>query len=187
MSTLRTTLGLTTAALAALTALGAPAVAQESGSAAKVKQHCAVVLDTGKSNCFDTYREAVAFGSQGRITDAPATAKEAMADRKLQQKLTKGAGTPGLRAESQLLSTFFEHSNFGGPSVGFWGSMGCTDYPWYRSLGAWNDSISSLASGQCTPYLYEHDNYRGFSQAYYGNHAYVGDGMNDRASSILFG
>lgn len=53
--------------------------AQQPGPAA---QHCVVYPDTTPRQCFDTYRQAIAYASNGEITDAPLDAAAAMSDQR---------------------------------------------------------------------------------------------------------
>jgi hypothetical protein len=51
--------------------------------------------------------------------------------------------------------------------------------------GGWNDVISSFHSyANCYTKLYEDNNRTGATYGYVGDSSYVGNAMNDRASSI---
>lgn len=70
--------------------------AQQPGSAA---QHCVVYPDTTPRQCFDTYRQAIAFASNGEITDAPPDAADAMSDQRfLGQMEALAARAPAAQA-----------------------------------------------------------------------------------------
>jgi hypothetical protein len=82
------------------------------------------------------------------------------------------------------------HSNYGGASFTLNGDYGCDTNPdvdWqlssYSPYG-WNDTVSSfLGYSDCETRLWEHDNFGGASYGAYTNSSYVGDAMNDKASS----
>lgn len=71
----------------------------------------------------------------------------------------------------------YQHGSFGGRVVPVVESM--------PSLGDFNDQLSSLKvpDGQ-TVVLFEHNNYQGASLAVQGDRSYVGNGFNDKASSL---
>ncbi|MGK5543745.1 hypothetical protein ACSNOH_03245 [Streptomyces sp. URMC 127] len=198
MKSARTLAALGLGTLATVAALASPAFAQESGPArSTANQHCVVNTDDGDKACFATYREAVAYGTKGRVTDAPNDARAAVKDQKFQERLSGPRSEHGIKLaksarsaapENRALATVYRDKDFGGGSVTFTGSLGCGfRYPEFATMGSdWNDAISSTASGQCDITLYQHDNFRGFSQTFRGNVPYVGDAMNDQASSVSF-
>lgn len=84
----------------------------------------------------------------------------------------------------------FQHSNMQGATYTITGNT-CTATTsdvdnWLSSLASgWNDVISSFRSyASCWTKLYEHGNFGGATYGYTGDSSYVGDAMNDRASSI---
>ncbi|MCF3101789.1 hypothetical protein IPZ58_09355 [Streptomyces roseoverticillatus] len=199
MKSVRTLAALGLGTLATLAAVASPAIAQESGSArSTANQHCVINTDNGDNACFSTYREAIAYATKGRVTDAPNDARAALKDQKLQERLSGPRSQHGVKlaknaksvvaAENRVLASAYHDKDFGGGGVTFSGSLGCGfSYPEFAHFGPdWNDSISSTASGQCDITLYQHDNRRGFSQTFRGNVPYVGDAMNDQASSASF-
>ncbi|MFF4220364.1 hypothetical protein [Streptomyces nondiastaticus] len=199
MKTARTLAALGLGTLATVAALASPAVAQDTKAAPKTaNQQCVVNTDNGERACFATHREAIAYGTKGRVTDAPNDARAALKDEKLQERLSGPRSQHGIKpaknaesavaAESRVLATVYRDKDFGGGSVYFTGSQGCSfRYPWSATMGDdWNDAVSSTASGQCDITLYQHADHRGFSQTFRGNVPYVGDAMNDQASSYSF-
>ncbi|GHF54274.1 hypothetical protein GCM10010218_39400 [Streptomyces mashuensis] len=204
MKPIRTLAAIGLGTLATLAAVTSPALAQEAGPAGSTAaRHCAINTDNGDKACFSTYREAITYGTKGRVTDAPNDTRAAAQDHKLQERLngprsqhgtklannTRPATAPsGAAPEQRVLGTVYRDKDFGGGSLTFTGSVGCGwRYPEFATLASdWNDTISSTASGQCDVTLYQHDNFRGFSQTYRGNVPYVGDAMNDQASSVSF-
>ncbi|MFF0477176.1 hypothetical protein [Streptomyces sp. NPDC004284] len=62
-----------------------------------------------------------------------------------------------------------------------------TDYSLSQVASAWNDGISSFRGySNCGETLYEHGGFGGATYGIYTSSSYVGDAMNDRASSITF-
>ncbi|MFI9240571.1 peptidase inhibitor family I36 protein [Streptomyces sp. NPDC053079] len=190
MKPARTLVALGLGTLATLAAVSTPALAQEADSArATTSRHCVVDADNGTKSCFSTYRESVAFATGGRVTDAPNDTRAAVRDTKFQERLSGPRNEHGAKLAmnaSSVLGTMYGDKDFGGGSMAFVGSSGCTRYSEFENLYDWNDRISSVASGQCNITLYQHSNYLGFSQTYSGAVPYVGDAMNDQASSISF-
>ncbi|MEU8543641.1 hypothetical protein AB0C52_27240 [Streptomyces sp. NPDC048717] len=198
MQPVRTLVALGLGTLATVAAVASPAVAQEPTYVPTTPgRHCVADTDNGTMSCFPTYREAIAFATQGRVTDAPDDTRAAAHDKKLQErlsgprsehglKLAKNSGA-GLQATTRVLGTIYSDKDFGGSSLNLVGSLGCVRYPVFSGLyDGWNDSISSTNSGQCDVTLFQHADFLGFSQTYRGAVPYVGDAMNDQASSISF-
>ncbi|BBC33031.1 uncharacterized protein SGFS_043250 [Streptomyces graminofaciens] len=84
----------------------------------------------------------------------------------------------------------YQHANYGGASFTLTGDYGCdtnADVDWQLSSFSpygWNDTVSSFLSySDCETRLWEHDNFGGASYGAYVNSSYVGDAMNDKASS----
>ncbi|MBZ4322897.1 hypothetical protein [Streptomyces huiliensis] len=156
MKPLHTALALSAAALACTAALATPAGA--AGQApVKPAKFCTYIVDTGQSGCFSSEsKAAAAFGTQ----------TQAYKD----------------------LGRIWSDSNSGGNQLTFRGSQGCGwRYPEFASLGGdWNDKVSSAQGLACPITLWEHSDFRGAHQTYHGYNAYVGDGMNDKASSVSF-
>ncbi|MEU7019088.1 hypothetical protein ABZ990_00330 [Streptomyces sp. NPDC046203] len=198
MQPVRTLVALGLGTLATVAAVASPAVAQEPTYVPTTPgRHCVADVDNGTRSCFPTYREAIAFATQGRVTDAPDDTRAAAHDKKLQERLSGPRGEHGLRlaknseagvqATTRLLGTIYSDKDFGGNSLSLVGSLGCVRYPEFGNLyDGWNDSISSTNSGQCDVTLFQHAGFLGFSQTYRGAVPYVGDAMNDQASSISF-
>ncbi|GAA0432751.1 hypothetical protein [Streptomyces luteireticuli] len=183
--------------LAALSAVASPAVAQDAKPArATTAQHCVINTDNNSKSCFSSYRAAISAATKGRVTDAPDDTRAAAHDKKLQERLSGPRSQHGAKlakntrsaaAENRVLATIYSDKDFGGNSLSLLGSSGCHRYDYFANLyDGWNDSISSTASGQCDITLFQHANFLGFSQTYRGAVPYVGDAMNDQASSISF-
>ncbi|GHF07968.1 MULTISPECIES: hypothetical protein [Streptomyces] len=189
MRSVRTALALTLGTLATVAA-ATPALAQQ-GTAPKAAEarHCVVNVDSGARSCFGTYREAVAFSTHGRVTDAPNDTKAAALDKTLQARINGSAGARKALAAAQsdqVLATIYADKDFGGDSVNLIGSSCGTRF--FSRFGAdMNDRVSSVNTGACrTITLYQHADFLGFSQSYSGAVPYVGDTMNDQASSATF-
>ncbi|NXY99140.1 hypothetical protein HYE82_33135 [Streptomyces sp. BR123] len=145
------------AAALTLTALGVvPAAAVEQAPAPGAAKFCTYVVDTGEGGCFATRAQAAEFGGQAEYKD---------------------------------LGRIWSDANSGGSEFTFRGSVGCNwRYPEFNELSkwGWNDTVSSAQGITCPITLWEHKDFRGAHQTYHGYNAYVGDGMNDKASSISF-
>ncbi|MCX5077134.1 peptidase inhibitor family I36 protein [Streptomyces sp. NBC_00513] len=156
MRMIRTALALGATALV-VTAVGVnPAVAAERSPAPKAPMYCTLVVDTGEGGCFATKAEAAQLGGQAEYKD---------------------------------LGRIWSDANSGGSEFTFRGSVGCNwRYPEFNDLGkwGWNDTVSSAQGITCPITLWEHRDFRGASQTYHGYNAYVGDGMNDKATSVSF-
>ncbi|SEM25190.1 peptidase inhibitor family I36 protein [Nonomuraea pusilla] len=155
-------------------------------------KHCVVtgtagqVAEASARRCFATFRESIAFATNGKITDAPVSPAQAMNDRDFVERLRlPAAPTPGISAEYRSLGIAYEHVNFGGGSLTFRGSVGCGwRYPEFGQLGDWNDKISSVMPLACNRMvLYVDSDFGGASQPYGASPQLD---MNDQASSVSF-
>ncbi|WP_435279048.1 hypothetical protein [Streptomyces sp. 1222.5] len=168
---------------AVLLALGT-ATAAANANAAPTARNCVVDIDSGSKQCYDTFRAAIAASTNGRITDAPLSAKHI--DQKLADRLKASSGTSA--AESVQLGVVYTDSNYDGSSMTLTAGTGCQsgngrDFQ-YDLDGIWNNSISSLTTLSCWLELWDAPNTAGFHQEYQQATSYVGDAMNDRASSV---
>ncbi|MEV7545293.1 hypothetical protein [Streptomyces sp. NPDC089915] len=139
-----------------LAAAVTPASAASPQPAPKAPKFCTYVVDTGEAGCFASRSQAAEFGAQADYKD---------------------------------LGKIWSDSNSGGSEFLFRGSVGCNwRYPEFNDLSkwGWNDTVSSAQGITCPITLWEHNDFRGAHQTYYGYNAYVGDGMNDKASSVSF-
>ena len=88
---------------------------------------------------------------------------------------------------------FYEHANYKGARIGYQTRSDACDRPSGRGqpdmrsdTRAWNDRISSLTfnnPGHCVVGIYQHPNYTGIHRKFNGSTSYVGDDINDRATS----
>ncbi|WP_171162867.1 hypothetical protein [Streptomyces sp. I05A-00742] len=159
------------------------ATAQARPEPVSKEKSCLVNVGTGATRCFGTFREAIAASTEGRITDAPLSGKDAANDRKLADRLRKSSAESGrLNAELAIL---YEHWNFGGTSIilngGACRSGNGRDYT--GEFTDWADSISSVIPVACWIELWADPHQTGTHQEYRDSTPYVGDAMNDRASS----
>lgn len=91
------------------------ATAQAQAKPVSKAETCLVNVDTNTTRCFGTFREAVAVSTEGRITDAPLSGKDAARDRKLVDRLRVSSAASGKPATE--LAILYEHWNFGGKSI----------------------------------------------------------------------
>ncbi|MFE6751807.1 hypothetical protein ACFVGM_38650 [Kitasatospora purpeofusca] len=180
----------------------APATA--TAATARTPQHCTVSVEGGDMRCFDTYRQAIAAATGGLVADAPLDVETAMADPSFADRIDRAGETVGARAgdarpgearpgataaaAAVVLSTEYEHGNFGGASLSVTGPSACGSARWQLALGAdWNDRISSYKTfNNCQVRHWEHTDFSGANTGYQvGDQDWIGD-LNDRASSIDF-
>lgn len=178
-----------------------------SGSSARSSRHC-VVAPSGETTCFGTFTEAIAVATAGEITDAPADPKlvdqpgfaariNAIGERVKQS----GPAASGVVPFSQVvIGIAYKDAHAEGDTWVFIQPFGCdsnkstVDFS-VENLNTspytccdFNDNISSfLAFNNCLMVLYE-DWFFGGAATNGGTPidgmGYVGDAMNDRASSI---
>lgn len=160
----------------------------------KPGQNCVVHLAaSGSVSCYDTFTEAINDATNGKITDAPRNARTAVASAAFNNRINAIAQTKGQSAgqkASTVIEISYEHSSFQGASLTWETSGGCdnsSDVDWQAGSinGWWNDRISSFRTyANCLSRHWEHSNFQGISTGYWGTTGYIGDAMNDKASSI---
>jgi hypothetical protein len=131
-------------------------------------EHC--ITSEGESvQCFATQAEALKVASGGRIQLAPGQTARSLSDDEL------------FAPDSMVLAILYEHANYGGATLTIYGDN-CGI--WNNMPGGWNDITSSVQTSSCGITLYVNASLGGtaLSVAYPGT-AYVGDAMNDKASS----
>ncbi|MGX2994939.1 hypothetical protein JNUCC64_11670 [Streptomyces sp. JNUCC 64] len=184
--------GLVTAACAGVLLAPAPVAA-----APKAGAHCVVQVASGKSACYDTFPEAVAAATGGRITDAPATPRKAARDKEFLARLDAPAAssTTARRATRAAAANIggwlYEHGWYGGRSLTLsLSTSGCrSDGRWDAQVGwlgdyNFNDITSSVVTaGNCHVELSEHGGFQG-ARAFYDYAEWVGNSMNDQASAV---
>jgi hypothetical protein len=172
------------AATAALTVPVATAAHAEPSQAdsPSTARHCIADLAGGPVRCFDTFTEAVDVASNGRVDDAPSSARRA-------------AGNGDFRASlkgSVIQGTFFTDTNYGGSSLTVYGPEPCVKDGWvnwqYDLPDGWKDVISSVQPwADCWIWLYPEPNLGGDRDGpFKENTPDIGAFMNDRTESIGF-
>lgn len=167
-------------------------------------RHCVQNVESGAPpSCFATFTEAFAHLSAGRIADAPVDPHAAFADAAFMARV---AALPPPTAEQATnldpvyvnaglpLATEFEDAGWGGSSMTLGSFHGCNGNGGPTPIAGlavmpsgWNDEISSFQTfPRCWQILYADGGYRGRSTAKSQSMIYVGDAMNDQASTILF-
>ncbi|MGW2207550.1 hypothetical protein [Streptomyces sp. NPDC001774] len=147
-------------------------------------QHCAVLIPSGAQQCFSGFREAVAFGTKGRVTDAPLDAIDAAQSSKFAVQINETGSTEG-EGSRVLIGVFFEDVSYSGDSISFYGGNGpCDDsdsvaeYSWSDVGDSWNDRISAFRGfNNCWVRGYEHTNFGGSALS---RHHYDSNLINDR-------
>ncbi|WP_124290735.1 hypothetical protein [Streptomyces sp. ADI91-18] len=170
------------AAAATILVLGTAAA---TANAAPAPRNCVLNIDSGSMQCYDTFQEAVTASTNGRIADAPLSAKHI--DQKLADPLKGSSDTTG--AQAVQLGVIYTDSNYGGSALVLTGGgSGCQSGNGRDAQinleGIWNNSVSSLTTLTCWLELWDAPNASGVHQEYQQSTSYVGDAMNDRASSI---
>jgi len=120
--------------------------------------HC--VLGGPKSNvairCFATFRQAVTFASGRQITNAPQTARDAIADSGFRKRLASTQTASG----EVIAATAFDESNYRGSTLTMVAPHPCTKngkLDWWYDLSAtgWTNRISSVQPwANCWIWLY---------------------------------
>jgi hypothetical protein len=152
--------------------------------------HCSLLAGDGqKARCFATFREAVAFGTGGRVTDAPLSAIAAATD----PAFTAAVQAPALTAANYLLGYEWADLNWTGTSLGLYGSGRCddsadADFRFPAMPAGWNDRVSSFKSyNNCAQQLFRGTSFSGGAlTSIVANMSYVGASANDQASSVTF-
>jgi len=172
-------------------------------------QHC-VVSPSSQVTCYDTFTAAIAAATNGEIADAPADPRLAIDDdafttriNAIGDRVRANAAGIGEKANKAVvvigISYKDAHYNTGG---GTWvwekpwgcdGNLASSDW-WVENLNVppfsdfgFNDSISSFHSyNNCRTQLFEDWRFLGSRTPLTGDMDYVGDAMNDRASSIAW-
>lgn len=159
-----------------------PAVATPAAQAAQARSYCATNVGTGATACFKGGAEVISFISGGYVKVAPGT--KVISD----QQRASIATSP---AAQYILNISWADDNYTDANHYFYASGDCdtnADVDW--SIGTmptgWNDRITSFKSyGLCATKLWE-NTFSGSSFGFVVNSTYVGDAMNDRASSMQF-
>jgi hypothetical protein len=131
-------------------------------------EHC--IASEGESvQCFATVAESLKVASGGRIQLAPGQTASSLSYDEL------------FAPDSLVLAILYEHANYGGATLTIYGDN-CGI--WNNMPGGWNDVTSSVQTSSCGISLYVNANLGGTGLwvAYPGT-SYVGDAMNDKASS----
>jgi hypothetical protein len=158
---------------------------------ASAAPHCALVAGASAARCFGTYRAAVAYGTGGRVTDAPTSARTAALDPAFARTVS---ALPAVTASaSVLLGTEYANANFGGASLSLFGAGRCdnssdADFRFASLPAGWNDRITSFRSfSNCAQQLFRNTNFGGGSLTIIiSSLANVGAAANDQASSLTF-
>ncbi|MFE5097379.1 peptidase inhibitor family I36 protein [Streptomyces sp. NPDC056638] len=160
----------------------------------KTGAHCVANLAAHKTTCYDTFREAIAVATSGRVTDAPATPEKAAKDKAFVAELnaparSRNANVAANAQDSMVGAILYNDWNYGGGTYTLSIPEPCrNDGQWdygYDELDGFNDRTSSvLPANNCWIALYSDIYYNGTSQEYHGSTPYVGDAMNDQASSV---
>jgi hypothetical protein len=101
-----------------------------------------------------------------------------------------GPAGPSPMASSYLLATLYTNANYAGSSLALQASTPCdtnadVDHSWATLPAGFADEVSSFkGANNCQVKLFEHTNYGGTSLGPLTSTTYVGDAINDKASSI---
>jgi hypothetical protein len=183
----RRALAVLAAAVPLVLALAGPAAAVPPATAAG---HCALVAGSTTARCFSTYRAAVAYGTGGRVTDAPLSARAAALDPSFARAMS---ALPTATLASTLLGTEYANANFSGASLSLFGGGRCddssdADFRFPSLPTGWNDRISSFRSfSNCAQQLFRNTSFGGGALTIIiSSLAFVGSAANDQASSLTF-
>jgi hypothetical protein len=167
---------------------------------AKKTGHCirSVTKPDTPTTCYDTFTAAIAAGSGGQITDAPADTRVAMNDQPLLARLNATGGKKGpavnqpLGGGDVLIAILFYDDGFGSPSLHLFGRA-CNDtidippenqFPFIGE--DWNDDFESFKGfSNCFVRLWEHRDFRGAMLDWAPERSDFGV-LNDEVSSLEF-
>jgi hypothetical protein len=136
--------------------------------------------------CFGSFRAAIAFATDGRVTDAPESASRAT-DAAFATRLDAPDTTT-----AAVLGIDYADINFHGSTLTLSAAGGCdnnidVDWQFPTLPAAWNDRISSFRSfSNCLQQLFRDVNFGVAITSRLVSSAWVGAAANDRASSIRF-
>jgi hypothetical protein len=140
------------------------------------------VLDgtTNETDCFGTFDEAIAYSTNGAITDA--TNPDVLAERLDSLPRDKAATIHEVGA-GDLIAVFYEHWQYEGASLTVRGKD-CYANVSQLTRHNWNDVITSFrVYNGCSLTLYEHEFFKGREGYYYENILELGP-LNDKTSSL---
>jgi hypothetical protein len=144
-------------------------------------QHCWLDVETGENGCFGSFADLIGELSGGTVQVSKGTSVLTDAQR---AQLAIGP------TATYVIGQLFENLNYGGDDKLITASGDCdtnsdVDYYLGSMPSGWNDRVSSFKSyGLCATRIWENTNFGGASYGFVVNSTYVGDAMNDRASSI---
>jgi hypothetical protein len=158
------------------------------GRACTVDISAAVTAPRGRVRCYQTYREAIADASKGRVLDAPLDAATAAVSPGFQAEMDRAA----VAADSTVLSTEYKDRDFGGDSLTITDGTGCVKGGSDIKKGlpaGWDNTISSFKTlGHCQVKHFADPNQRGASVGWdVGPHDYIGDSLDNKTSSLQYG
>ncbi|HEV7656103.1 MAG TPA: hypothetical protein VGP36_15415 [Mycobacteriales bacterium] len=151
--------------------------------------HCALIAGAATLRCFATYRGAVAYGTGGRVTDAPVSATDAATDTAFAAEVN----APVAPLASVLVGTEYADANFRGATLNLFAAGRCdnssdVDFRFASLPAGWNDRITSFKSfSNCAQQLFRNTSFTGGALTLIiSSLANVGAAANDQASSITF-
>lgn len=177
-------LAIAVAAIAGPALAASPAHARPSGGT-----HCVVDVSGIRAKaCFATFAQSISFATAGRVTSAPATAAEAVTDPAFNAQMNAAPAA----ASDVVISIVYDDRGMDDDlgDVVWTANKGCpdgnlNDVDHSSSDMAFDDRISSFQGySNCWVTLFENRNFGGASVGPRSSMSYVGDAMNNRASSI---
>lgn len=183
---------ISTAALG-VASVAAPAQAQDGN------RQCVIDVSTPDTrvSCYDTFTEAVARATGGRVTDAPDNARAAAKDARFEARIdalgTDPAAARRTAAGDVLIAIWFRDADFGGGSGVVTTNGPCTvpaldppDFTHEYVGDNWNDDIGSYkAFSGCRLKLFSDRGFQGASIDFAGTRTDLGV-LDDEVSSILY-
>lgn len=182
--------GALTAALTSATVV--PAAADARAEAGPGGPHCVVKHDSS-TDCFQTFREAIAHATGGRLTDVPNDPAAALASKTFERRIN---ALSRIDAQAAVSSIEYQHPNYnsgGGKTLTFRLGRCGSDTSWDYRLSDidnistwWDDRISSYRGyNGCQVNHYEHPNWSGAQTGYHSNDGDMG-AMEDVTSSLAW-
>jgi hypothetical protein len=172
---------------------GSTGSASENESEAGHARHCTLNAATGKERCFSSFTHAIANASDGRIEDAPASARTAAKDRAFQTRTRQLSADKAALADGDVISgTFFTDKAYGGDSLTVANSAPCEKDGWvnfqFDMSDGWKNRITSVQPwAGCSLWLYPQPGLGGDRDGPFDeNTPDIGATMNDRTQSVGF-
>lgn len=175
------------------------ATAQANEGTTTTGKHCVVEVTNGKTTCYQSFRDAVAKATGGRITDAPSTPSTAVADSRFEDRLNALGAESGEEDGRANVVVSIEYDwayyqddvgSLTASAPGGCVANGGADWQLANVGEDWNDRISSFRGyADCNVDHFEHADFDGASTGWLADVGSMADhtSLNNLTSSIRWG